>query len=45
MKMYKSKLGRVINFIKNEGKFKRTDYVKVIKNESPYGKYNKYIGQ
>jgi len=45
MKIYKSKLGRIINFMKNEGKLKRTDYVKVIKNESPYGNYNKYIGQ
>lgn len=45
MKIYKSKLGRIINFIKNEGKFKRTDYVKVIKNNSKYLDYNKYIGQ
>ena len=45
MKIYKSKLGRIINFIKNEGKFKRTDYVKVIKNVSSEENYNKYIGQ
>lgn len=45
MKIYKSKLRRIINFIKNEGKFKRTDYVKVIKNNSKYLDYNKYIGQ
>jgi len=45
MKIYKGKLGRIINFIKNEGKFKRTDYVKVIKNNSKYLDYNKYIGQ
>ena len=45
MKIYKSKLGRIINFIRNEGKFKRTDYVKVIKNNSKYLDYNKYIGQ
>lgn len=45
MKIYKSKLKRIINFIKNEGKFKRTDYVKVIKNTSKYADYNKYIGQ
>ena len=45
MKIYKSKLGRIINFIKNEGKFKRTDYVKVIKNNSKYLSYNSYLGQ
>lgn len=45
MKIYKSKIGRIINFIKNEGKFKRTDYVKVIKNNSKYLDYNKYMGQ
>ena len=45
MKIYKSKLGRIINFMKNEGKLKRTDYVKVIKNNSKYLDYNKYIGQ
>ena len=45
MKIYKNKLGRIINFIKNEGKFKRTDYVKVIKNNSKYLSYNEYLGQ
>lgn len=45
MKIYKSKLARIINFIKNEGKFKRTDYVKVIKNNSKYLSYNEYLGQ
>jgi hypothetical protein len=39
MKIYKSKLARIINFIKNEGKFKRTDYVKVTIN------YKNYMGQ
>ena len=39
MKIYKSKLARIINFIKNEGKFKRTDYVKVKIN------YKNYMGQ
>lgn len=45
MRILKGKLFRVINFIKNEGKFKRTDYVKVIKNNSKYLDYNKYLGQ
>jgi len=39
------KLFKIINFIKNNGKFKRTDYVKVIKNSSKYLNYNNYIGQ
>lgn len=45
MKRYKSKLGRTINFIKNENKLKRSDYVKVIKNTSKYSVYDKYVGQ
>lgn len=45
MKLYKTKLGRIINFIKNEGKFKRGDLVEVLKNESEYKCYDKYIGQ
>ena len=45
MKTYKTKIGRIINFIKNEGKFKRTDYVKVIQNTSSREEYNKYVGQ
>lgn len=39
------KLFKIINFIKNNGKFERTDYVKVIKNSSKYLNYNNYIGQ
>jgi len=45
MKMYKTKLGRAINFIKNENKFKRADLVEVISNTSKYKCYDKYIGQ
>lgn len=39
-----NKIFRIINFIKNENKFKRTDYVKVIKNNTENKFYNKYIG-
>lgn len=45
MNLYKTKLGRVVNFIKNEGKFKRADLVQVLKNDSNYKKYSKYVGQ
>lgn len=45
MKLYKTKLGRIINFIKNEGKFEYGIQVQVIKNTSKYEKYNKYINQ
>lgn len=45
MKMIKTKLGRAINFIKNEGKFKRSDYVKVMQNTSKRKEYDKYVGQ
>lgn len=45
MKIYKRKIERIINFIKNENKFKRTDYVKVIKNSSKNLDYNNYIGK
>ena len=45
MKLYKTKLGRIINFIKNEGKFKRSDYVKVMQNTSKRKDYDKYVGQ
>ncbi len=45
MKLYKTKIGRIINFIKNEGKFERADLVEVLSNSSEYEKYDKYIGQ
>lgn len=45
MKIYKTKIGRIFNFIKNEGKFNRTDYVRVLKNTSKYKEYDKYVGQ
>ena len=38
MKLYKTKLGRIINFIKNEGKFEYGTQVQVIKNTSNYSK-------
>ena len=40
-----NKIQRIINFIKNEGKFNRTDYVQVLKNNSDYETYDKYVGQ
>ena len=45
MKLYKSKIMRTINFIKNEHKFERGDMVK-IKNviEEEYKKYNGQLG-
>ena len=45
MARYKTKLGRIINFIKNEGKFKRTDFVRVMQNTSGRKEYDKYIGE
>jgi len=45
MKIYKNKIFKVINFIKNEGKFERTDYVKVIKNKSGDLKYDTLLRQ
>lgn len=45
MNIIKSKIGRIINFIKNENKFNRGDLVKVVKNTSKYKMYDKYIGQ
>lgn len=45
MKLYKTKLGRIINFIKNEGKFRYGSQVQVMKNTSEYNKYDKYINQ
>ena len=45
MKIYKTKIGKLINFIKNEGKFERSDIVRVNKNTSKYKVYDKYVGQ
>ena len=45
MKQYKTKLGRILNFILNENKFRYGDYVEVIKNNSKYEKYDKYINK
>lgn len=45
MKLYKTKLGRIINFIKNEGKFEYGTKVQVMKNTSKYKKYDKYVNQ
>lgn len=47
MKRYKTKLGRIFNFIKNEGKFEFGDMVKVLSLKTDLGKenyYAKYIG-
>lgn len=48
MKIYKRKIKRIINFIKNEGKFERGDMVKIIsvKDNPGYDNfYEKYVGQ
>ena len=45
MKLYKTKLGKIINFIKNEGKFEYGNQVQVMKNTSKYDKYDKYVNQ
>ena len=53
MKIYKSKLMKTINFIKNEGKFERGDMVRILPLTNNDGftftstdnKYQKYIGQ
>lgn len=45
MKLYKTKLGRILNFILNENKFRYGDQVEVIKNNSKYEKYDKYINK
>lgn len=45
MDIIKSKIRRIINFAKNEGKFERADLVKVLKNTSDLKIYDKYIGQ
>jgi len=45
MNIIKTKMGRIINFIKNEGKFKRGDFVEVLKNDTGYGILDIYVGQ
>ena len=45
MKLYKTKIGRIINFIKNEGKFEYGTQVQVMKNTSKYKEYDKYVNQ
>lgn len=48
MKIYKSKIMKIINFIKNEGKFEFGDMVKIRELKKDLGKdscYCKYQGQ
>lgn len=48
MKIYKNKLERIINFIKNEGKFEFGDIVKIKNIKDDLGTenfYAKYIGK
>lgn len=48
MKIYKSKIMKTINFIKNEGKFERGDMVKVLNVDSNTGAndwYTKYVNK
>ena len=45
MKIYKNKIAKIINFIKNEGKFDRTDFVIVIANNTDLAGYTQYIGK
>ena len=47
MKTYKSKIMKIINFIKNEGKFEFGDMVKIkeLKNLGKDSCYSKYQGQ
>lgn len=47
MKIYKSKIMKIINFIKNEGKFEFGDMVKIkeLKNQRKDSFYCKYQGQ
>lgn len=47
MKIYKSKLKKIINFIRYESKFKRGDIVKIKKltDNKNYDFYKKYIGK
>lgn len=56
MKLYKTKIGRIINFIKNENKFEFGDMVKVLsvadttdkyfsETNIYYQKYKKYVWQ
>lgn len=43
MKIYKSKMMKVINFIKNEGKFEFGDMVRVKELEKDLGEENFYV--
>ena len=45
MKLYKTKLGRILNFILIDNKFRHGDQVEVIKNNSKNEKYDKYINK
>lgn len=45
MNLHKTKLGRIVNFIKNDGKFKRADLVQVLKNDSNYSQYDSWVGK
>lgn len=42
LKLYKTKIGRIFNFIKNEGKFEFGDMVKVLPLKSDLGEENFY---
>lgn len=44
MKILESKISRVLNFIKNEGKFERGDMVCVQNIKSDYSTYNGKLG-
>lgn len=47
MKRYKTKIGRIINFIKNENKFEFGDMVRILPLDKDLGTenfYTKYIG-
>lgn len=43
MKIYKNKIMRIINFIKNENKFERGDMVKVLTVKNSPGANNCYV--
>lgn len=45
MKLYKTKLGKIINFARNEGKLQRADLVQVLKNDSNYSQYDSCVGK
>jgi hypothetical protein len=45
MKISKNKISRILNFIKWENKLDQGDIVKIIRNESKYKNYDKYVEQ